>query len=552
MRRFSCIMLLLIFSNAHSQQINFFEITNQFTLPANVKIYKGARSTPALQCWYIEVDLKKPGAVVKPYFNPAGREGITTFSQRFNTIASINGGYFDVTTGASYSALANPDMLLAKNIASVVRDSRTYYLTRGFWSIEETRDMAVDWIYHYGNRVIDIYRFINPLNNAQGTPVPAPSPLNGSAMYEVKAGIGGGPVLLKNGEVRITYTEEVFWGSGVGLSNRDPRSAIGFTEDKKVILFVADGRQTISEGLSLTELATVMQSLGCKEAMNLDGGGSSQMAVSTTLVNRPEGGTFQRPIPTMVSVVAADSLPLLPAAYLNQKYDTDDTTYCTLTGTWTQSAISGWWGGTPARVAQVGTGDRTAEFKLNLPAAGVYTVSGWWVAASDRAKNTPFIIYHANGIDTIRVDQSVNGVRWNNLGEFTFTGTPADRVIISNSATGGNVVCADGLRILSFDSTLTHIYEPPAMTPHEYNLVNNYPNPFNPGTTIEYYVPEPGMVTLKVYDSLGREINTLVHESKEAGYYQQEFNGIELPSGIYIAVLRSKNTTASVKMLLVK
>lgn len=552
MNRLVIFAWLLLFANTYTQQINFFEITNQFTLPENVKIFKGARSVPALQCWYIEVDLKKPGAVVKPYYNPAGREGITAFSQRFNTIASINGGFFDVTTGASYSALANPDILYAKNIASVVRDSRTYYLTRGFWSIEETRDMAVDWIYHFGNRVIDIYRFASPLNNAQGTPVPAPSPLNGAAMYEIKAGAGGGPVLIKNNQIRVTYTEEVFWGSGVGLINRDPRSAIGFTADKRVILFVADGRQTISEGLSLNELATVLKDLGCTDAMNLDGGGSSQMAVSTTLVNKPEGGTFQRAIPTMVSVVVPDSLPLLPAAYLNKKYDTEDTTACTLTGTWTQSAISGWWGGTPARVAQVGSGERTAEFKLNLPSAGVYTVSGWWVSASDRAKNTPYIIYHANGVDTVRADQSANGVRWNNIGEFTFTGTSADRIVVSNAATGGNVVCADGLRVLSFDSTLTDIYEPLETSPRYFALLTNYPNPFNPETTLSYKLPEASMVSLRVYDLLGREVASLVNETKAAGYYQEHFSGIDLPSGIYIAILAAGSITQSVKMILLK
>ncbi|MCK6613944.1 MAG: phosphodiester glycosidase family protein [Ignavibacteriaceae bacterium] len=552
MRRFTLFAVLLLLAPLQAQQINFFEITNQYSLPGNVKIYKGVRSSPALQCWYIEVDLKKPGAVVKPYFNPAGREGITAFSNRFSTIAGINGGYFDVTTGASYSALVNPDILLARNIASVVRDSRTYYLTRGFWSIEETRDMAVDWIYHFGTRVIDIYRFTNPLNNAQGTPVPAPSPLNGSAMYEIKAGIGGGPVLIKNGQIRVTYTEEVFWGSGVGLTNRDPRSAIGYTEDKRVILFVADGRQTISEGLSLNELAAVMQSLGCREALNLDGGGSSQMAVGTSLVNRPEGVTAQRAIPTMVAVVLPDSLPLLPAAYLNNKYDTEDTAVCSMTGTWTQSAISGWWGGTPARVAQVGTGERTAEFRLNLPAPGVYTLSAWWVAASDRAKNTPYIIHHANGVDTIRVNQSVSGVRWNTLGEFTFTGTAADRVVISNNATGGNVVCADGLRILSFDSLLTDIHEPGDASPQDFTLLTNYPNPFNPETVISYQVQEAGMVTLKIYDLLGREVSTLVNESKAAGYYQEQFNGSGLPSGIYMAVLVTGSFSRSLKMMLTK
>lgn len=547
------LLFLFVFTSLLSAQaITWNDISGQFTLPENVKIFKGTRTSPALNCWYIEVDLKKPGAVIKPYFNPAGREGITAFSQRFNTIAGINGGYFDTQSGVSYSALANPGVVLAKNISSVVRDSKTYFLTRGFFSIEETRDMSVDWIYHFGNRIIDIYSFPNPSANVQGTPAPSPSPLNGTAMYEVTAGIGGGPVLLKDNELRITYEQEVFWGSGVGLTNRDPRSAVGYTADKKVILFVADGRQTNSEGMSLNEVATTLKQLGCIEAMNLDGGGSSQMAVGSVLINRPEGGTFQRQIPTMLAVVLPDSLPLLPAAYYNQKRDSEDTTTCTLSGSWTFSNISGWWGGTPARLAQVGEDNNRAEFRLNLPAAGNYNIAAWWVAASDRAKNTPYIVYHASGVDTIRFDQSVNGLRWNTLGNFSFTGTPADKIIVSNKATGGSVICVDALRILSFDSLLTNTGDIGGAPIPNYHMIENYPNPFNPVTNISFTVPQSGYFKLSVYDTLGQEVSVLADEFFHPGTYTRIFDASELPSGIYVSVLSAPGKRISGKMLLLK
>jgi len=67
----------------------------------------------------------------------------------------------------------------------------------------------------------------------------------------------------------------------------------------------------------------------------------------------------------------------------------------------------------------------------------------------------------------------------------------------------------------------------------EYFLSQNYPNPFNPSTTIKYQIPEAGMISLKVYDILGKEIATLVYEEKPAGTYQVNFNAIELSSGIY-------------------
>lgn len=74
--------------------------------------------------------------------------------------------------------------------------------------------------------------------------------------------------------------------------------------------------------------------------------------------------------------------------------------------------------------------------------------------------------------------------------------------------------------------------------PKTYSLMQNYPNPFNPVTNIRYDIPEDGLVTLKVYDLLGREVVSLVNENKKAGRYLVSFNGANLSSGIYFYVLR--------------
>ena len=66
----------------------------------------------------------------------------------------------------------------------------------------------------------------------------------------------------------------------------------------------------------------------------------------------------------------------------------------------------------------------------------------------------------------------------------------------------------------------------------EYKLFENYPNPFNPSTTIRYQIPEDGMVTLKVYDILGREVKTLVNDFKTKGRYEVTFNADALASGL--------------------
>ncbi|MCX8010455.1 MAG: phosphodiester glycosidase family protein [Ignavibacteria bacterium] len=547
------IIFLLLFTKLIAQTINWTDITNTTTLPNGVKLFKGERTSPALKAWYLDVDLNQKNIAIKPYLNPIGKEGIVAFSQRFNAFASINGGYFNTSGTDSYSALVNPDNVLAKNIASVVRDGKTYTLTRSFFGIKETRELSIDWIYHFGNRVIDIYKFSNPTQNIQGTPAPPPNPTNGERYYELLAGIGGGPTLVKNGAVRITYNEEVFWGSGVGLTNRDPRTAVGYTNSNHVIMLVADGRQTASEGLSLPELAQVMIDLGCKEAMNLDGGGSTQMAVGNTLINRPEGGTYQRPLTQILAVVTSDSLPLLPPIYFNKKIDTGDAN-CVLFGNWTSSIVSGYWGNTPAQITNIGTGNSYAKFSLELPKQGNYEISAWWVASSDRAKDVPFIVKHSNGIDTIRVDQSINGSKWNRIGTFTFNGNSNDEVIISNFATSGVYVVADAIRILSFDSTLTSINERKEIRLNKSStLYQNYPNPLNPTTTISFNLNTDGVVSLKIFDTLGREIMKLLdNEFINAGCHSFNFNNLNLTNGVYFYYLETKNHREAKKMIVVK
>mgnify|MGYP002528189054 CR=1 FL=1 len=81
----------------------------------------------------------------------------------------------------------------------------------------------------------------------------------------------GGPFLVKDGDVYVDMTAEKL----TSIGGRNPRTAIGYTKDNNLILLTADGREGSSIGLTLNELAKLMKDLGCVNAMNLDGGGSS-------------------------------------------------------------------------------------------------------------------------------------------------------------------------------------------------------------------------------------------------------------------------------------
>lgn len=95
--------------------------------------------------------------------------------------------------------------------------------------------------------------------------------------------ISGGPYLVKEGQVYIDARDQKF-GS---ITGRNPRTAIGYTQDNKLLMVTIDGRQKNSVGATLNELARVMKEFGCYNAMNLDGGSSTQMIVLNRIVNRP-------------------------------------------------------------------------------------------------------------------------------------------------------------------------------------------------------------------------------------------------------------------------
>jgi len=89
-------------------------------------------------------------------------------------------------------------------------------------------------------------------------------------------------------------------------------------------------------------------------------------------------------------------------------------------------------------------------------------------------------------------------------------------------------------------------------SPVEYSLEQNYPNPFNPTTQISYSIKEAGLIQIKVFDILGKEIALLVNENKEAGNYSVDFNASQLPSGVYIYQLTTPGFTQARKMILAK
>jgi hypothetical protein len=92
----------------------------------------------------------------------------------------------------------------------------------------------------------------------------------------------------------------------------------------------------------------------------------------------------------------------------------------------------------------------------------------------------------------------------------------------------------------------------PSTLPAGNRLLENFPNPFNPATTVHFKVPGQGFVSIKVYDSLGNELETLVQEVRARGDYNVTWNGSAYPSGTYFCRMQTGEYEETVRMILVR
>ncbi len=99
---------------------------------------------------------------------------------------------------------------------------------------------------------------------------------------------------------------------------------------------------------------------------------------------------------------------------------------------------------------------------------------------------------------------------------------------------------------------ITNVEDNISAIPSDYELKQNYPNPFNPSTTIRFSVPQSEFISLKIYDVLGNEVETLVNQDLSAGSYEVQFNANSLSSGIYFYQLITGNYSETKKMNLIK
>ena len=539
-----------------AQSISWNEITSNFSLPSGIKVFKGTRITPKLEIFYIDADMNNSNLVIHPYItNP--NKTVKDFVPVVGAYAGINGGFLGGTT--SYSAVVYPEEVKAINVPTVTRNSTPFPVIRSFFGMNYNKSFNVQWIYHYGNNVEDVFRFDEPMpyNFNQTNPLPAPDQSSGSVYQNLLVGIGGAPTLVKNNLVNVTYNQEIMWGSGVGYDNSDPRTAVGYTSNNHVIFITADGRQSQSLGVGLPELAQILVDLGCVEAMNLDGGGSTQMAIGNQYVNSP---SENRVVPTMLAITHKDSLHLPNIPRFEKIIDTADPEAMLFGEGWFESSNPGFWDTTKSQLNPIGIGTDYAKFTPTVITEAEYEVYAWWVAASNRCQNSPFLVTHKNGVDTIIVNQTLNGSQWNLIGSFYFSQDSTQNIIISDNGTLGSYIVADAIKLISYDPA-TSVENENRISPVSFKLYQNYPNPFNPSSVIRYEIPEnsyggTSKVLLRIFDILGNEITTLVNEEQSPGIYEINFDALSnnkaLATGLYFYQLKTNDFIKTKKMIYLK
>ena len=261
------------------------------TLPAEIELYETTSNLNGsnFHAWYAIGDLSTGKVEVRVHI-PSSPATIDTQSASFNgdCYLLVNGGYF---YNGNHTGIAVINSIKSGSVSAVRGSLKTgdteynsmYNVTRGTFGVDASGKPNVVWT---GNK----YGIVTNEN-----PTTAIS-------WRPKYALSAGPVLLKDKKIPFDFTE-TSKGTDYYLSNYEiipydifganvtpDRTAIGYREDGKVVIFICDGRITASGGATLTELAQIMKGLGCVGAINLDGGGSTGMVVGDEHLNDMTGG----------------------------------------------------------------------------------------------------------------------------------------------------------------------------------------------------------------------------------------------------------------------
>ncbi len=297
-------LFLLIFISCKTvsieKKINMNWTEFDLDMPHGISIYQGQNNKLPLKAWVAIINLNSDQLFVDILSSndKDGKETPMQFIENHNSLIVINGGFFNSKKNpAQHVGLLKTNGFLEEPAShSIIRDSERYFITRGAFGISKNGIPDIAWC---STKNDTIYEWNRPHKNRPGFPNKKID-FNIGTPWDMYEALHAGPVLIKDGDIDITVEDEVFFNTSV--AGIQPRSAVGYTKNNKLILMIVDGRQIDSRGVYLEELAIMMKEFNCIEALNLDGGGSSAMIADSRLLNRPSGLTAQREIMSAIAI----------------------------------------------------------------------------------------------------------------------------------------------------------------------------------------------------------------------------------------------------------
>lgn len=295
-------------------------------LPENFHVYKTTDSLDGKPfiAYYAKAKLKDKDLDFTTDTSKDRRLTPLQFYEKYDhPLLVVNACFFSYETNRSQNVVIKNGKMLAFNRHTIpMRGKDTFQYKHPFTSaigIDKKRNADVAWLFtdsskkfpYAAQRAVTIPKdsFIamhfDPLKDIKDCDSPTDGKININdcrpifKKWKMRTAVGGEPVLVQDGKIKITNNEELRF-AGKGISDKHPRTCMGYTSDGYLIIMVIQGRfPGIAEGASLEQEAKLMIDLGCTEALNLDGGGSSCMLINGKETIKPSEKGVERPVPAV-------------------------------------------------------------------------------------------------------------------------------------------------------------------------------------------------------------------------------------------------------------
>jgi hypothetical protein len=306
------LFITLIIGISSSAQINWINVDSIYQpLPSSVHVFKSIDSLEGKPniSYYIIAPLKDRELIYTTDTTYNRRFTPTQFYKKNNKpLAVVNTTFFSFQTNQNLNLVIRNKELLAYNSHTIpLRGADTLqhlYRLRSAIGISKNRRADIAWTitdsskkYSYASqKVLPGFKIPDPLLSLNQLKKASAGSFK---KWKMETAVGGGPVLLQNSEILITNEEERMF-AGKAIQDKHPRTAMGYTADGKLIILVVQGRTPgIADGVTLPQLAKILKDLGCIEALNLDGGGSSCLLINGKETITPSDKEGQRAVPAV-------------------------------------------------------------------------------------------------------------------------------------------------------------------------------------------------------------------------------------------------------------